>query len=1058
MAYLGNQPSTGENNSFKILDDISSYTLTFDGSSSSVVSTSDNTITDNAHRFITGQRVTYTNGSGSDIVGLTDGNQYYIIKSDQNTIKLAANATDAANDVEISLSALGTGSDHTLNVAFDSVNTKFKATYNNGTKAKMTRAAQLTISINGVIQQPQDTSSPTNGFGFDLDSVIVFSTAPASTDAFWGHIVANNFASFDISDNTVDSFTGDDVTTDFTLSKSPANNQNVLVTLDGVVQYPSDATTTKAYSVTENVISFASAPGLGVDIQVRHIGFAGATSSAVTGFYGRTGNVTFKDTDSLTVANIVASSGISTLSDLVVTGDLTVQGTTTTLDTLVTEVDKLEVAASNTNVAVAVTQSSTGDILRLYDGTSQVVTVADGGFVGIGTDNPSAPLHILSSEDRGIFIESTDANAYIVFKDTDTSSDFANRVGTISDGLYFNTGGGGERLRITSSGRLSIGNYSSPKAPLHIRGEYLDQAPVAGVGTGSLVISNQDTDYGINFGVRSSGSGWIQQTRVDGTGTNYSLLLNPLGGNVGIGTDNPAAELEVYGNARFKDIDGSHGIEFYPDVASLGYQRIISYNRTSTAYEDLSIGVNDFVVTTGSSSERLRITSGGDVGIGTTNPDKKLRVEGDARITGTLTMGTASIEIAGDSDFPTIRPTLDLNFAATKTLDRRITFTRDSIGTYTDELGIIRTAPNNVPRFDHDPETGESLGLLIEESRTNLFTNSQLFNYNWTNVRSSESGTTATADPEGFTTGAAFKLVANTDNNTHRLDKTGLSMSVSTTYTMSLWAKAAEYSGVSLTIADSSNAANGVYFDLSAGTLTTGGNAHSGSMIAYPNGWYRCIATYTTPASISFNQCLIGVLEDGTTKSYTGDNSSGIYIWGAQLEQGSFATSYIETPNAGTSTRAADFAKITGTNFTDFYGDTDHSFFVDFDLKNTSSTDSMAILTLPSATYPWLLYRYIDDYWKSFNGSDSIVNVSSTYSQTNNKFAFAIGSSNGSSAYNGSLTQTNQTLLRTGLYSNASSILLFTRGSDFIPSGYLKQLKYYPKRLTNAQLQSLTRQ
>jgi len=97
-------------------------------------------------------------------------------------------------------------------------------------------------------------------------------------------------------------------------------------------------------------------------------------------------------------------------------------------------------------------------------------------------------------------------------------------------------------------------------------------------------------------------------------------------GNVGIGTDNPAAELEVYGNARFKDTDGSHGIEFYPDVASLGYQRIISYNRTSTAYEDLSIGVNDFVITTGSSSERLRITSGGNIGINSTSPKTNLDI------------------------------------------------------------------------------------------------------------------------------------------------------------------------------------------------------------------------------------------------------------------------------------------------------------------------------------------------------------------------------------------------------------------------------------------------
>jgi hypothetical protein len=297
MAYIGNIPATGEDNSFKILDDISTYTLTFDGSSASVVSTSNNTITQNSHRFITGQRVTYTNGSGTDIGGLTDGTAYFIIKNDTNTIKLAANASDAANNVAISLSSVGTGTDHTLNVAFDSVNTKFKASYDNGTKAKISRAAQLTISMNGVIQEPQNTATPTAGFGFDLDGVIVFSAAPAVSDVFWGYALANNTVTFDISDNTIDNFTGDNSQVDFTLSKTPANNQNILVTLDGVVQYPSDATTTRAYTLSANVLTFTSAPGSSVAIQVRHIGFAGATSSSVTGFYGRTGNVTIVDAD-----------------------------------------------------------------------------------------------------------------------------------------------------------------------------------------------------------------------------------------------------------------------------------------------------------------------------------------------------------------------------------------------------------------------------------------------------------------------------------------------------------------------------------------------------------------------------------------------------------------------------------------------------------------------------------------------------------------------------------------------------------------------------------------
>ena len=311
MAYIGNIPATGEDNSFKILDDISTYTLTFDGSSASVVSTGDNTITQNSHRFITGQRVTYTNGSGTDIGGLTDGDPYFIIKNDTNTIKLAANASDATNNIAISLSSVGTGTDHTLNVAFDSVNTKFKASYDDGTKARISRAAQLSISLNGVIQEPQDSSSPSAGFGFDLDGVIVFSAAPAVSDVFWGYVLAVNTVTFDISDNTVDSFTGDNSAVNFTLSKAPANNQNVLVTLDGVVQYPSDAVTTRAYSVSNNVLTFTSAPGLGVAIQVRHIGFAGATSSSVTGFYGRTGNAALTTSDNILVGDI-NSSGIVT--------------------------------------------------------------------------------------------------------------------------------------------------------------------------------------------------------------------------------------------------------------------------------------------------------------------------------------------------------------------------------------------------------------------------------------------------------------------------------------------------------------------------------------------------------------------------------------------------------------------------------------------------------------------------------------------------------------------------------------------------------------------------
>ena len=225
--------------------------------------------------------------------------------------------------------------------------------------------------------------TPSTGFGFDLDGTIVFSQAPQSTDAFWGYILTNNNVTFDISDNTVDHFSGDGSTSSFTLSKSPPNNENILVTIDGVVQYPNDsAGNIRAYSVAANVINFTTAPGSGTQIEVRHIGFAGATSGGgggVTGFYGRTGNAVLKSTDNITV-NDAAITG-----DATITGDLTVNGTTTTLDTNLIDVDKIEVITESTNIAVAVTHNGTGDLIRLYDGASQVVTVDDEGKVLIGT-------------------------------------------------------------------------------------------------------------------------------------------------------------------------------------------------------------------------------------------------------------------------------------------------------------------------------------------------------------------------------------------------------------------------------------------------------------------------------------------------------------------------------------------------------------------------------------------------------------------------------------------------------------------------------------------------
>ena len=305
MPYIGNSHTPGDHTSnFKVLDDISSHTATFDGSSSAVVSTSDETIRIANHRFVNGQRVTYNNGGGGNIGGISSGTAYYVIFHTTHTIKLAATLLDAISSSSINLSSLGTGSAHTLTVAFDGVNTKFKVTHG-GTSPRISNATQLQVAINNVIQRPNNNATTlTDGFAVQNRN-IVFKTAPTSNDVFWGSLVGEVHETFDISNNKVDSFTADGTSTSYTLTTIPPSKNDIDVTLDGVTQHIS------SFNVIGNVLTFTAAPANGIAIQVKHIGFTGASTSGVTGFYGRTGNVVLTSDDNITTGNITVGTGVT---------------------------------------------------------------------------------------------------------------------------------------------------------------------------------------------------------------------------------------------------------------------------------------------------------------------------------------------------------------------------------------------------------------------------------------------------------------------------------------------------------------------------------------------------------------------------------------------------------------------------------------------------------------------------------------------------------------------------------------------------------------------------
>ena len=288
-------------------------------------------------------------------------------------------------------------------------------------------------------------------------------------------------------------------------------------------------------------------------------------------------------------------------------------------------------------------------------------------------------------------------------------------------------------------------------------------------------------------------------------------------------------------------------------------------------------------------------------------------------------------------------------------------------------------------------------------------------------------------------------------------------MSTSTAYTMSVWAKAAEYTGVSLTIADSSNNSHGVYFDLSAGTFTIGSNAHTGKMEAYPNGWYRCFATFTTPSTINFNQCLIGVLQNGTTHTYTGNGSSGIYIWGAQLEQGGFETSYIHT-SAATGTRGADLVSIEGEEFSEFYNQTEGSFVCEIMLPSSRPMSGYGsyMMTLSDGSYNNRVTLGSSTGSAQFNAD---VNIGSSTPSRANLGSYTSGSYSikAAMAYKAADTAGSLNGAAAVTTSPSGTLPLLTRadiGKDHLNynllNGHMKKLMYYSKRLPNNQLRTLT--
>ncbi len=407
---------------------------------------------------------------------------------------------------------------------------------------------------------------------------------------------------------------------------------------------------------------------------------------------------------------------------------------------------------------------------------------------------------------------------------------------------------------------------------------------------------------------------------------------------------------------------------------------------------------------------------------------------------------------------------LDLQFAADKTLTARKgptpTFTRGSTGTFVGSNGLIQSAAINTPRFDHT-SAGVCRGLLIEESRTNVMLQSENFGTTWTsnqlNVTGSPAYLNVATSPDGSTT--ADKIIANSTTSTHQF-RQSVTLVAGTTYSLSCYFKAAEQQFASFQVFGTANGSVdwSSLFNISS-TPSVGyfNGFTSASIVAVGSGWNRCTVVFTATASGSLGVRIGGskgvTLGDNT---YLGDDTSGILVWGAQLEAGPFATSYIPT-TTGSVVRSADVCSITGGNFSGMWNASEGTVFASGDPRGGTGVATF-VMANSGSNANQIAFDRITTQVKFGVANSGTYTATISQNSTNGSFVKTSGAyatNNARSAVNGVLgTPDTSVIVPTNL--NRLNIGSAGASNTEFANGCIAEIKYFRKPLSNAKLQSLT--
>jgi hypothetical protein len=375
------------------------------------------------------------------------------------------------------------------------------------------------------------------------------------------------------------------------------------------------------------------------------------------------------------------------------------------------------------------------------------------------------------------------------------------------------------------------------------------------------------------------------------------------------------------------------------------------------------------------------------------------------------------------------------------------------------QLEAGSTATSYIPTTTAPVTIRDCRGLLIEESRTNL------------NVRSEELGNAAYSSerllpvisnvsvaPDGNI--SADRIVENTSNGVHRLFTPTFNATSGTTYTASVFAKSDGRRYLYLNAGSPFNAR--ATFDLQNGVVS-GAGAGSSAITKLNNGWYRCAVTgtatttYSAVVSLHINNTVSAAFDD----TYTGDGTSGLLLWGAQVEAGSFPTSYIPT-TTGSVVRGADVCNITGSDFSGFYNQPEGTIFVDVTPQsviqsavavyfNTINFQQSHVLQKNNSTASGSGNRWMA---QTFIGSISSRIITPTdIASARSKLIYAYKLDDMEFVANGSVVGTDTS----GSMPSPSAMRIGSEDGAFsFLNGHLSRISYYKKRLPNAKLQALT--